>query len=471
MFRDLRYLTCLLACSVLLPSVGCKQYYNGAIGVSTGDYEAVQAYHRAREQKINAQQNAAEYRSTGVKRTAQPGSSAAHIDELGQILSPTPTRYVTDPSQPIEQPIGQQVVQQAAGSVSGEPTAEQGFATAGGPEAPIETVSTSPVSPYGNLPGERGAISPLDSTGQIRRVSFTREGADFDVTLDGTGDHLIYSSTRHRETADIYRQRVDGSAITQLTDDSGNDVMPALSPDGKTIAFASDRSGNWDIYLMDADGGPAVQLTSDTTHDIHPSFSPDGKTLVYCSLSDRSGQWELVTIHVDNPTTKRYIGNGLFPQWSPDGNTILYQRARERGTRWFSVWTVQLDERGEAGSPTEVVGSSEYACITPSWSPDGKAVVFCTVTNPDADTQGRPAESDLWLARADGSGRTRLTRGRFSNLQPVWAGDNAIYFISNRATGGVENIWAMDPNDAVRVAFPGNGNEQTQTADVPTPSE
>ena len=69
-------------------------------------------------------------------------------------------------------------------------------------------------------------------------------------------------------------------------------------------------------------------------------FSPDGKKLVYCSRGERSGQWQLVTIDIENPTTKRYIGHGLFPQWSPKGNTILFQRARERGTRWFSVWTV-----------------------------------------------------------------------------------------------------------------------------------
>ncbi|MEO0475509.1 MAG: DPP IV N-terminal domain-containing protein [Planctomycetota bacterium] len=316
-----------------------------------------------------------------------------------------------------------------------------------------------------------GPTSPLDSTGQIRRISLTEEGADFDVTIDSAGEQLLYSSTRHRKTSDIYRQRIEGSAITQLTDDASNDVMPALSPDGKTIAFASDRSGNWDLYLMDVDGGPAVQLTNDRTHDIHPSFSPDGKHLVYSSLSDRTGQWQLVVIDVANPTTKRYIGHGLFPEWSPKGNTILYQRARERGTRWFSVWTIELDERGEAGSPTEIVWSSGYACITPSWSPDGKAVVFCTVTNPDADTQGdRPAQSDVWIAKADGSGRTKMTRGTFANLQPVWSGDNAIYFVSNRATNGVENIWALDPNDAIKVAF-GVETDETQTADVPTDRE
>ncbi|MGB0769089.1 MAG: hypothetical protein ACPGYV_15455 [Phycisphaeraceae bacterium] len=60
-----------------------------------------------------------------------------------------------------------------------------------------------------------------------------------------------------------------------------------------------------------------------------------------------------------------------------------------------------------------------------------------------------------------------MTRGRFANLQPVWSGDNAIYFVSNRAIDGVENIWAIDPDDAIKVAF-GEQTTETQTADVPT---
>lgn len=452
------FLTLLLLISISL--CGCKQYYNGAFGMGTSDYNTVNEYHRQREQRLIEEDR------QQARLAAQADAAATHE----QPESPNTTEPVIYPDQS-DQPERpgddwQGVLDQPQPYASTDPEQPNHYPT-GDQTSPRERVS-SPIDIFGGMGTPQGKFSPLDSTGQLRRISLTNEGADFDVTLDKAGEHLIYSSTRHRKTSDIYRQRIEGSAITQLTDDESNDVMPALSPDGKTIAFASDRSGNWDLYLMDADGGPAVQLTTDRTHDIHPSFSPDGKHLVYSSLSDRSGQWQLVVIDVANPTTKRYIGHGLFPQWSPKGDTILYQRARERGTRWFSVWTIELDERGEAGSPTEIVWSSQYACITPSWSPDGKAVVFCTVTNPEADTQGdRPAQSDVWIAKADGSGRTKMTRGKFANLQPAWSGDNAIYFVSNRATNGVENIWALDPDDAIKVAF-GTQTEETQTADVPT---
>src|SRR5690606_27202743 len=124
---------------------------------------------------------------------------------------------------------------------------------------------------------------------------------DFDPAVDPTGSFIVYASTRHRQTADLYLARIGQSAVTQLTSDAGNDVMPAISPDGKRIAFCSDRSGNWDIYILDTTAGGAagaVQLTSDPGHELHPSFSPDGKSLVYCSYSGRSGQWELVVIEI-----------------------------------------------------------------------------------------------------------------------------------------------------------------------------
>ena len=448
---------------VVLALSGCKQYYNGAFGMGAEDYDAVNEYHLQREQRLieedQQQARLAEQANANTSNPAQP------VDP--QARPGTTTEPVIYPDQSDEP----EVPADLQGALDGpEPATPQPFVSTEPEQAAFQNAS-SPIDIFGGMGTPEGQTSPLDSTGQIRRISLTEEGADFDVAIDQKGEQLLYSSTRHRKTSDIYRQRIEGSAITQLTDDDSNDVMPALSPDGKTIAFASDRSGNWDLYLMDADGGPAVQLTNDRTHDIHPSFSPDGKHLVYSSLSDRTGQWQLVVIDVANPTVKRYIGHGLFPEWSPKENTILYQRARERGTRWFSVWTVELDDRGEAGSPTEIVWSSDYACITPSWSPDGKAVVFCTVTNPDADTQGdRPAQSDVWIAKADGSGRTKMTRGKFANLQPVWSGDNAIYFVSNRATNGVENIWALDPNDAIKVAF-GVQTDETQTADVPTDRE
>jgi Tol biopolymer transport system component len=152
-----------------------------------------------------------------------------------------------------------------------------------------------------------------------------------------------------------------------------------------------------------------------------------------------------------NPSVKRFIGFGLFPKWSPVGNQILFQRARQRGTQWFSVWTVEL-VNGEAMRPTEIIASANAAAITPCWSPDAKHVVFATVVN-GARQNGdkRPPQSDVWMAALDGTGRTNLTRSRFSNLQPKWSTDGTIYFVSNRGKDGIENIWSIKPERSLQI--------------------
>lgn len=328
-----------------------------------------------------------------------------------------------------------------------------------------------PLGLYGqipNVPVAAKSASPLDSPDNIRRVTFATEGADSDPSVDPTGQYLVYSSTQHRQTADLYIKRVDGTTVTQLTNDPSNNVMPVFSPDGKRVAFASDRSGNWDLYMMDIDGGQPVQLTNDATHDLHPSFSPDGKQIVYCSYGTQSGQWELVVIDVDRPATKRFIGYGLFPQWSPVDNRIVFQRARERGTRWFSVWTLEY-VNGEGVRPTEIAASSNAAVISPAWSPDGKGIVFCTVVDPAADASTRPGQADIWMVNADGTNRVNLTRNHFANLQPTWAKDGVIYFVSNRTKEGRENVYAIRPDRAMNVARAPSSAGGAITAKAATP--
>jgi len=448
---------------------GCSHYYNGALGFRGDDMAEASLY---QQQLAQRERDAVALNELDAAMGDYP---PARVGFDGQIhMKPTPALAqdipapAPAPPAPAADPQDKPAAQPETTFVTTEPAPQP----VSPPQGQPRTQRRGPVSMFGDLPEITDRVSPMDSTGPIRRMSYTAEGADFDVTTDATGRWMLFSSTRHREASDIYRQRVGGESVTQLTDDPGNDVMPTLSPDGRTIAFASDRGGNWDIYLMDANGGPAVQLTSDRTHDLHPSFSPDGKRLVYCSFGERTGQWEMVVVDIDNPATKRYLGHGLFPQWSPTDDTIVFQRARERGTRWFSVWTVELNSDGEAGSPTEIAWSSEHACITPSWSPDGSAVVFCTVSDPEADSNGdQPLNSDVWLVNVDGSGRTRLTAGRFSNLQPTWSADNTVYFVSNRGREGVENIWAIDTGEAMQMVRRGGADSPTTTVGAPTQSD
>jgi len=344
-------------------------------------------------------------------------------------------------------------------------------------DEPTKRPANADLRLYGHMPGVAADLGQLsDAASNLLQVTFTEEGADFDPIVDPTGSYVAYASTRHRESSDIYMKRVGGSAVMQLTNDPGNDMMPAFSPDG--IAYTSDRNGNWDVFILDTKGtGTARQVTRTPGHDIHPTFSPDGTELVYCTFSQQSGQWELVTVNLEGTPKPKFIGHGLNPVWSPTESKILFQRARERGTRWFSIWTCDITPEGESVAFTELASSANAALITPSWSPDGQWVTFSSVLHTmeeaDQNMAEQPRHADVWAMKSDGTGRTMLTGGQFANLQPVWAASGDILFISDRGKNGVDNIWSVRPNAALELATPGKAFENfattgEQTAVAPT---
>jgi len=306
---------------------------------------------------------------------------------------------------------------------------------------PADAGSPGSVNVFGEMKGIKPGAVRAVSDANFQQHTYVDEGYDADVTVDPTGKWLAFASTRDSERSNIYMQRVDGTAVVQLTSDSADDAYPAFSPDGRQIAFCSTRAGNWQIFVMDGDGKNVTQVTTGPMQAIHPSWAPDGSRLVYCCLGAKSNQWELWTVDLQS-SEKRMIGYGLFPNWSPtpDADRIAFQRPRQRGSRWFSLWTLDL-ANGEARRLTEVAVSSNAAILSPTWSPDGRRLAFSTVMEPSQDlgphAKGR---TDVWVVNADGTERQRVTDGTGANLMPFWGPDNRIYFISDR--GGAECVWS-----------------------------
>ncbi len=291
-----------------------------------------------------------------------------------------------------------------------------------------------------------------DALEGLKRSSFADEGADFNPRISGDGRFMVFASTQHRHTSDLYIKQVGSRTVTQLTSDPSNDAMPAISPDGKRIAFASDRTGAWGIYLMPAGGGRAVQLSDGHTHDLHPSFSPDGTRVVFSRLGTVSGRWELWVMSVDQPGNAEFIGYGLFPEWCPTGGTgvggsdkILFQRGRERGQRAFALWTLDYSP-GSAGNVTQIVGGREFAAINPTWSPDGMWLAYSRVPREHFDA-GTSAGAELWISSLDGASSIQVSGRAGTNVMPTWGRDGRIYFVSDRS--GSENIWSVSTERAL----------------------
>lgn len=294
---------------------------------------------------------------------------------------------------------------------------------------------------YGEVQESEWSNGMPDGQASLLQVSFASEGADFDPEVDPSGQFIVYASTQHAQHADIYRKQVEGTTLVRLTANPAEDVMPAISPDGNWIAFASNRSGNWDIWMIPFEGGPATQVTFEGDNELHPSFSPDGSQLTYCRRNERTGRWEIWSYHFDSPGARTYVCDGLFPQWCPESSrkTILFQRARERGSQYFGIWTVDF-EYDTCSNPTEIIAASDSAIMHPSWSPDGSLICFCTVDSLQVPGSW-PERADVWMIGVDGTGKAPLTTGSFRNMQPTWSKDGRIYFVSDRS--GNDTIWAI----------------------------
>lgn len=329
--------------------------------------------------------------------------------------------------------------------------AEGGASHADGAHRP-DTAAAEPVAAVSAYAWESSKGTLSEGMEGLAQISFASEGADFDPQISRDAKRVVFASTQHRGTADLYIKNVGSRTVTQLTADAGNDIMPALSPDGQRVAFVSDRSGHWQLYVMSIHGGQAVQLTGERTHDLHPSWSPDGRKLVYCRLGQVSKRWELWVMDVTQTAAAEFVGYGMFPEWCPVPGTangadkILFQRGRERGDRAFSLWTIDY-KPGDASAPTEIVSGRDAAAINPTWSPDGMFVAYASVASSGEPRPGKPVAADLWIAAVDGSTRINMTVGTFTNLMPTWASDGKLYFVSDR--GGVDNIWSVGTDKAL----------------------
>jgi Tol biopolymer transport system component len=228
----------------------------------------------------------------------------------------------------------------------------------------------------------------------------------------------------------------DGSGQRRL---ARNGSVPAWSPDGRTIAFFSDKK----LYLMNADGSEHRTLTGPRTagHKRSLAWSPDGRKLAFLHDGDCAPFcFHLYVVGSDgnglrNLTSKLGTGGGFGgdspafdPAWSPDGQMIAFVRLNARLGE--PIYVVKADGSGLRNLTSKPVGV--YAA--PAWSPDGRKVAFVS---------DRDGNSEVYVMNADGSGQRRLTRNPAFDADPAWSPDGRkIAFVSKR--DGSYGVYVMN---------------------------
>jgi len=303
-------------------------------------------------------------------------------------------------------------------------------------------------------------LANADGSGESKLPFFAW---NMDWSPDGT--KLVYQYGR--PNSDIFIYTFESGKIDHVVNDPSFDADPSFSPDGQRIAFVSGRDGNAEIYSENIDGTDARRLTNHPARDAFPTFSPDGTQIVFNSNREDE-KLEVYIMNADGSDVRRLTNmpgeEEAFPGgWSPDG-TQLFFVSTQSGRQ--NIYTMNV----EPFAPTQIIPASDVNAHFPSYSPDGRKIVFqienedktgeirvmdldtkkaSTITNtqtPDGYPKFSPdgssivfqervnGNSEICLIRADGSGGVQdLTANPSRDVKPSWSPDGTkIVFSSNR---------------------------------------
>lgn len=225
----------------------------------------------------------------------------------------------------------------------------------------------------------------------------------------------------------------NGSHRVQITTVDG-DQTPAWSPDRTSIAFARQPG----IYVVRSDGSDARRLTRGRFGDFDPAWSRDGSTIAFTRIIN-SHRWEIWLMNADG-TAKRSLIEGSSATWSPDGSLIAFGKPVHGAYR---VYTMRPD-----GSGLQRLTPPSMTADGPSWSPDGRRIVFVG-TRSDGG-------ADLWAIGVDGSNLTRLTHtSDASDLTPDWSPDGS-RIVFDRCRNGTGHLYAIDADGSAPVMLARN---------------
>jgi tricorn protease len=207
---------------------------------------------------------------------------------------------------------------------------------------------------------------------------------------------------------------------------------PAPSPDGTSLAFCF----MGDIWIVDADGGRARRLTVHEADDSFPVWSPDGRSIAFSS--DRRGNTDVYVIPVEGGEAERLTCHASWDEvqcWTRDGRAVLFNSRRD--TLEYELFSV--DRSG--GPPRRVIRDRAN---NPAVSPDGRWIAYVRGRTPWWRKHYRGSASrDIWIRSAGGGTSVRLTDWTGDDDNPMWAADGRTLYFTSEREDGEANVWKL----------------------------
>ena len=237
--------------------------------------------------------------------------------------------------------------------------------------------------------------------------------------------------------------------ITERRGGGQLNVSPVLSPDGRYLAFLSERDLDVDLWLADATTGKVIRrLQKGTAFDPHfaslnfissaGTFSPDSRQFAFAA--QRAGRDVLVVLDVQRARRVREyavpgLGDISNPNWSPDGQTIIVSATRGGISDLYAVDVRSGDVRQ--------LTDDRYADLQPVYSPDGRTVAFVSDREVTDLQQLRYGDHRIFLLDVASGAIRQAPAMERQNINPAWGRDGSLYFISDRS--GIANVYRVVP--------------------------
>jgi len=262
---------------------------------------------------------------------------------------------------------------------------------------------------HANREGRHRLYTFDPATGTVDRLTSGTDYHDEDATVSPDGGHVAFTTTRFdARTWDIGVIDTTTRDVRRITTHMAFDREAAWSPDGRSLLFSSDREGTRAVFRVSLDTATVTRVSPPPERSLMPAVSPDGRRVAYTMGSPDGFRLVVQDLETGAVRTLASEGDAAEPHWSPDGSRIAYTRLLPEGS-FIEIVTLTT------GAVQPMVIEGLVDAREPAWSPDGDWIAAAGSSAPGDDE-----DWDLVAIRLDPPGAFRLTSGGADDRAPAW---------------------------------------------------